>query len=997
MACVRADLSPARRPVGRAGARLGRRRQPSESERDIRVGGVDVVPAAVFDGVDYVALGHLHGRRRCARGCATAAPRWRTPSPRPASRRAWLVELDAPGLAEVRAGAAAGPARAVACSPARSPTCSPTRRSPARGRTCLRSAHRPGPARPTRCAGCGAASRTASSWSGARGGRPTSRSYGAGRAAATTSRWSPSSSATCARCRRTPAERELLGQALAGGRPRGVAREAAPLSPERLRAVPREVEVDLDAAGPRRAVPAPRRDRRGQDDPARRHRLRALRPVPGCPRRDRRLRSDHADPDVRTEVELEVTLGGRRWRITRSPAQERPKSRGTGTTTEQARSPSSAGRRAGRRSPPASTRARSSSTRLGMSADQFFQVVLLPQGDFARFLRAEPEDAASCCSGCSTSGASAVEDWLAGERRRPATGSTSPAAPWARCSHGSPRPPTSTSPRSSRPSWPARAGRGAGRVGRRSAGGGRGPPAQRPAGRRRRGGPSAAGRRGAAARAHGGGTPAAPGARRGGPAHGPADRLEAVGPSGRGRGQSRCATCSRPPAAPRWPPSGPRTPRLGPHRLGRGRLAAGGRPRWRARCATTRRRCGRCCRVDRPPPERDVRGWTAGRRAGRPLRGAAAAAAELAGPARGARGRLAAAPTPPPGCPGCAGRRAPPGPRCTPPGPRACSRCARAAPRRAPPPARVGRRPRALARPAHPAARRHGRRARRRAGGRRRLPGLRRDRHPRPAEPTVRGDRGREEAARAVGGAAEAASGRPRRLSTAGSANWPSAAATPATGRSPSRTAALEGGPGGGVAAADAAAPPARGPARRAAARRPRRRALAADREERQRPDRGARPPRGRLARLTAQLDAARATTPPAGPDRPPDREAERCEAVVEAARRGGPRPGGRGHRTRWRPGARRAGRLRRRARGRRPRCSTPAAGGLDRQLTEHDRALSVAQAALADADLADLPARPDLGRWASVRRGDRQRDDAVAELDRARAAPAASTRWRAR
>jgi len=33
----------------------------SDSERDIRVGGVDAVPAGVFAGVDYVALGHLHG------------------------------------------------------------------------------------------------------------------------------------------------------------------------------------------------------------------------------------------------------------------------------------------------------------------------------------------------------------------------------------------------------------------------------------------------------------------------------------------------------------------------------------------------------------------------------------------------------------------------------------------------------------------------------------------------------------------------------------------------------------------------------------------------------------------------------------------------------------------------------------------------------------------------------------------------------------------------
>jgi exonuclease SbcD len=45
--------------------------EPSESERDIRVGGVDQVPAGVFAGIDYVALGHLHGPQRIA-GTATA-------------------------------------------------------------------------------------------------------------------------------------------------------------------------------------------------------------------------------------------------------------------------------------------------------------------------------------------------------------------------------------------------------------------------------------------------------------------------------------------------------------------------------------------------------------------------------------------------------------------------------------------------------------------------------------------------------------------------------------------------------------------------------------------------------------------------------------------------------------------------------------------------------------------------------------------------------------
>jgi exonuclease SbcD len=47
--------------------------EASESERDIRVGGVDTVPAAVLDGVDYVALGHLHGAQRVSTGEGTVA------------------------------------------------------------------------------------------------------------------------------------------------------------------------------------------------------------------------------------------------------------------------------------------------------------------------------------------------------------------------------------------------------------------------------------------------------------------------------------------------------------------------------------------------------------------------------------------------------------------------------------------------------------------------------------------------------------------------------------------------------------------------------------------------------------------------------------------------------------------------------------------------------------------------------------------------------------
>ncbi|MFF7440394.1 exonuclease SbcCD subunit D C-terminal domain-containing protein [Streptomyces sp. NPDC008122] len=60
---VRADL--ATRPAGTRSVVLAHAfvagGAPSDSERDITVGGVAAVPTGIFDGVDYVALGHLHG------------------------------------------------------------------------------------------------------------------------------------------------------------------------------------------------------------------------------------------------------------------------------------------------------------------------------------------------------------------------------------------------------------------------------------------------------------------------------------------------------------------------------------------------------------------------------------------------------------------------------------------------------------------------------------------------------------------------------------------------------------------------------------------------------------------------------------------------------------------------------------------------------------------------------------------------------------------------
>ena len=119
--------------------------------------------------------------------------------------------------------------------------------------------------------------------------------------------------------------------------------------------------------------------------------------VPGARGQVKKLRCDFAEADEQTEVVLELTVQGQRMRIVRSPEYQRPKRRGNGTTTQQAKASLTwiDGTPAGQQAE-GLTRidevGRTVQGLLGMNHEQFFQVVLLPQGEFARFLRADTDE-----------------------------------------------------------------------------------------------------------------------------------------------------------------------------------------------------------------------------------------------------------------------------------------------------------------------------------------------------------------------------------------------------------------------------------------------------------------------------------------------------------------------------------------------------------------------------------------------------------------------------
>ncbi|MFD5030968.1 exonuclease SbcCD subunit D [Streptomyces sp. NPDC058405] len=100
---VRADLAgraPGTRSVVLAHAFVAGG-DPSDSERDITVGGVAAVPAGIFAGVDYVALGHLHGSQALTERVRYAgSPLAYSFSETTHRKTMWLVELGPDGEIE---------------------------------------------------------------------------------------------------------------------------------------------------------------------------------------------------------------------------------------------------------------------------------------------------------------------------------------------------------------------------------------------------------------------------------------------------------------------------------------------------------------------------------------------------------------------------------------------------------------------------------------------------------------------------------------------------------------------------------------------------------------------------------------------------------------------------------------------------------------------------------------------------------------------------------
>lgn len=136
--------------------------------------------------------------------------------------------------------------------------------------------------------------------------------------------------------------------------------------------------------------------------------------VPGV-RGVKTLKSQHAEDRVEPQVVLEFSVRERRFRVRRSPEWTRPKRRGAGTRTENAKA--SLAELTGGDEHFLSGRAAEVghlvADLIGMRASQFQQVAMLPQGDFQRFLHASSQDRHDVLQHLfRTDRFSRIEDWV---------------------------------------------------------------------------------------------------------------------------------------------------------------------------------------------------------------------------------------------------------------------------------------------------------------------------------------------------------------------------------------------------------------------------------------------------------------------------------------------------------------------------------------------------------------------------------------------------------
>lgn len=116
----------------------------------------------------------------------------------------------------------------------------------------------------------------------------------------------------------------------------------------------------------------------------------------GDEREGAQMRCDLASPDILTQVSFSFELNGKKFKISRIPEQEQAKKRGEGVTVRSAQAELVELEPNGEQRPIVAKKVKEATLEIenltGLNADQFRQVMVLPQGKFRQLLMAESKD-----------------------------------------------------------------------------------------------------------------------------------------------------------------------------------------------------------------------------------------------------------------------------------------------------------------------------------------------------------------------------------------------------------------------------------------------------------------------------------------------------------------------------------------------------------------------------------------------------------------------------